>query len=98
MQTGAPAEHRGDKRRGRRRCVALVRVGDGKSKGTVAVVVAPSACEVTPMLPRPPLRPERWRVLRAEARHTSSPDSGWHMGLIALRLAKRADPVKSVQA
>jgi adenosylcobinamide-phosphate synthase len=44
---------------------------------------------LTAVLLRPPLRPSDWRLLRAEARHTPSPNGGWPMGAMALRLGVR---------
>jgi len=44
---------------------------------------------LTAILLRPPLQQGNWRALRAEARHTPSPNGGWPMGAMALRLGVR---------
>lgn len=44
---------------------------------------------LTAMLLRPSLSWRQWRQLRSEARHTPSPNGGWPMGAMALRLGAR---------
>ena len=44
---------------------------------------------LTAMLLRPCLRWRYWQLLRNEARHTPSPNGGWPMGAMALRLGVR---------
>ena len=44
---------------------------------------------LTAMLLRPSLSWRQWRLLRSEARHTPSPNGGWSMGAMALRLGVR---------
>ena len=44
---------------------------------------------LTALLLRPALRLQEWRRLRSEARHTPSPNGGWPMAAMALRLGVR---------
>ena len=44
---------------------------------------------LTAMLLRPSLRWRHWQLLKQEARHTPSPNGGWPMGAMALRLGVR---------
>ena len=61
----------------------------GKSSAVADDVLSWLPARLTAILLRPPLRPGDWRALRAEARLTPSPNGGWPMGAMALRLGVR---------
>lgn len=61
----------------------------GKFSAVADDVLSWLPARLTALLLRPPLRPCDWRALQAEARHTPSPNGGWPMGAMALRLGVR---------
>lgn len=61
----------------------------GKWSAVADDVLSWLPARLTALLLRPSLRPGDWRALRAEARHTPSPNGGWPMGAMALRLGVR---------
>lgn len=61
----------------------------GKSSAVADDVLSWLPARLTAILLRPPLRPGDWRALWAEARLPPSPNGGWPMGAMALRLGVR---------
>lgn len=61
----------------------------GKWSAVADDVLSWLPARLTAILLRPPLRLHDWATLRAEARHTPSPNGGWPMGAMALRLGVR---------
>jgi adenosylcobinamide-phosphate synthase len=61
----------------------------GKWSAVADDVLSWLPARLTALLLRPPLSLGDWRALRAEARHTPSPNGGWPMAAMALRLGVR---------
>ncbi len=61
----------------------------GKWSAVADDVLSWLPARLTAILLPPPLRLRDWKALRAEARHTPSPNGGWPMGAMALRLGVR---------